>query len=69
MALMLELSSPDLLRAQLGIMTDVELANALQVTPSTLATWRGKNYGPMRMHIGKAVFYRYVDVIEWIKSS
>lgn len=65
----MEATPPDLLRDKLGIMTDAELAGALEVTPSTLATWRGKGDGPLCRKLGKGIFYKYVDVLAWIAEE
>lgn len=57
------------LRNSLGIITESELAEVLNLTPTTLVTWRGSGFGPAYAKLGKGVFYRHEDVYEWIKSN
>lgn len=63
----LSVNAGDIVRHQLGILTDTELASALRVTTNTLATWRGKKQGPKATSLGRAVYYRYSDVKSWIE--
>lgn len=56
----------DVVRATFGILTAYELAQALEVTTETLGTWRNKGQGPKHVKLGKQVFYRLVDVEDWI---
>jgi hypothetical protein len=57
------------LRRVLGIVSEQELADALGVTVSTLASWRGKNYGPAASHLGKGVFYDIAQIRNWIELA
>lgn len=61
--------SPSWLRQDLGLLTEEELAAALDVRLSTLAGWRSRKEGPVFTRLGKRVFYRLDDVIEWIASQ
>jgi predicted DNA-binding transcriptional regulator AlpA len=63
-----ELKIKDSTREKLGLITPEELAAALEVTPTTLQTWRVQDYGPRYVKLGKGVFYRYEEVQEWIAS-
>jgi hypothetical protein len=58
-----------ILRDNLGLVTDEELAAALMITPDTLALWRGKKQGPAWCRLGKRVFYRLDDVTAWIRDQ
>lgn len=57
------------LRQELGLITDDDLAIILEVEKHTLMMWRGKNYGPDYVKLGRGVFYRLEDVEEWIKLN
>jgi len=50
------------IRKALGVITDAELAVALEVETSTLATWRSEGRGPSFTKFGKKVFYFVDDV-------
>lgn len=54
------------LRARLGLVTEDELAAALDLKVSTLQAWRADRTGPSFTKLGKSVFYRQADVEEWI---
>lgn len=56
------------LRDKLGLLSDRELADILDLTTDTLQTWRTENKGPAFTHLGKRVFYRLADVQAWIES-
>jgi predicted DNA-binding transcriptional regulator AlpA len=58
----------DSTREKLGLMTPEELALALQVTVTTLQTWRVQDQGPRYVKLGKGVFYRYRDVEAWFED-
>jgi predicted DNA-binding transcriptional regulator AlpA len=71
--MMAELKDPqeiikDSTREKLGLMTPEELALALQVTVTTLQTWRVQDQGPRYVKLGKGVFYRYADVRDWFEE-
>lgn len=55
-------------RVQFGLMTEEELAAVLQVEPLTLSKWRREGHAPPYVSPGKTVFYRKVDVDEWLRS-
>lgn len=54
-------------RDALGILTDRELATALEVEPETLAVWRSQKKGPAHAKLGKQIFYRLADVKAWVE--
>lgn len=56
-------------RDVLGIMTIDELSAALEITKETLARWRVMGQGPNYTKLGRSVFYRRVDVKNWINQS
>lgn len=55
-------------RIGLKILSDVELADAINTTPNTLMTWRASGKGPSYVKLGKRVFYRVAAVTRWIES-
>lgn len=57
------------LRRVMGIVTEQELADALEVTTSTLSAWRGKDTGPRPVHLGKSVYYQISEVKQWVERS
>lgn len=54
------------LRNQLKLMTEAELARALEISPQTLVTWRGNGEGPAYAKLGRSVYYPVSSVLEWI---
>lgn len=62
-------AAPEIVRAVFGILTAYELARALEVTTETLGTWRNKDQGPKHVKLGKQVFYRFLDVEDWIDEQ
>jgi predicted DNA-binding transcriptional regulator AlpA len=56
-------------RKRLGLLTEEELCSALDNKPATLQQWRCEGYGPKWVKLGKAVFYRFTDVEDWINRS
>lgn len=53
---------------QLGLVTPAELAQALEVTEQTLATWRSMHKGPAYVRFGKQVYYRLTDVARYAEA-
>jgi predicted DNA-binding transcriptional regulator AlpA len=49
-------------------MTIAELAEYFDLTPAAIYRWNHNGSGPKRIQIGKKIFYRRADVIEWIDS-
>jgi hypothetical protein len=47
-------------------MADDKAAAALGVKPATLATWRSQGRGPAFVKMGRRVFYRLLDVNQFI---
>lgn len=56
------------LRSQIGLLTPKEIATALQLSPHTLAIWRSTKKGPAYIKLGRAVFYRWDDVQQWVNG-
>ena len=56
------------LRDALGILSEDDLADLLNVTIGTLQTWRSAKQGPLPTKLGNKVFYRMVDVSNWING-
>lgn len=57
------------LRSEIDLFSEEELAEVLEVKPPTLATWRAEERGPDYVKLGKSVFYRKQDVLEWINAN
>lgn len=60
---------PAYVRKCLNLLTDEELAQALDVTTATLQTWRCSGLGPPYAKLGKTVFYRLESVYTWIMDN
>jgi hypothetical protein len=52
-------------RSRLGLLSEVELAAALNIGTSTLQSWRSSGSGPPFRRLGKGIFYHVTDVSEW----
>ena len=52
----------------LHLMTEQQLADALQMHPQSLADWRHRSSGPRYVKLGRCVRYRIADVEEWLES-
>jgi hypothetical protein len=50
-------------------MPDVKAAAALGVKPETVASWRSQGRGPAFVKIGRRVFYRALDVHQFIAAQ
>jgi hypothetical protein len=58
------------LRHALGLLTEEDLASMLNLkSVATLATWRSDGKGPVFTKLGKGVFYRTGDVVNWITQN
>lgn len=57
------------LRSAIELFSEDELAEVLDVKPQTLAAWRAEERGPDYVKLGKSVFYRKADVLEWINAN
>ena len=57
------------LRSVLDIFAETDLAEILDVKPQTLASWRAENKGPDYVKLGKSIFYRKQDVLDWINAN
>lgn len=51
------------------LMTAREAAQVLRVHLRTLKYWKAREYGPDHFYIGKRLFYRRSEVIEWIERT
>lgn len=58
----------ELLRDELDLLLEDDVANALGVTTQTLATWRCEQKGPGYVKSGKQVFYSRALLREYIQS-
>lgn len=57
------------LRETLGLIDEQDLAAAFGVKSNTVASWRRNGDGPDFVQIGKRIFYRRTDVVEWVKGK
>ena len=53
----------------LGLLSEDELAVLIDVKKHTLTQWRADGKGPDFTKLGKSVFYRRVDVENWIAAN
>lgn len=56
-------------RSVLGLVWEGELAELLEVSELTVATWRREQTGPDFTRVGKRVAYRLPDILDWIKFN
>jgi hypothetical protein len=56
-------------KLMIGLLSEDELASLLDVKPQTLQTWRMQKTGPDFVKLGKAVFYRKLDVEAWVEAN
>ena len=47
---------------------DAEAADILRVSTRTLQMWRTKGTGPKWSRVGRLVYYRESDLIEWLEE-
>lgn len=57
------------LRLEVGLLSDRDLAELLELGTDTLQTWRMEDRGPPYTKLGKKVFYRLADVQLWIEAN
>jgi hypothetical protein len=62
-------SGDDETRAQLGLISEAQLASAINRTIRTLWTWRQRGEGPPFVRVGRGVFYRLSDVQRWLAQQ
>jgi DNA-binding transcriptional MerR regulator len=49
-------------------LTAREAAKAIGCHIRTLKYWKASGYGPDHFYIGKRLFYRRTDVVEWLRQ-
>lgn len=52
-----------------GALTDIELANRLNVSRKTLQKWRSLGLGPTYLKLGAKVVYRIEDVEAYVQNA
>jgi Helix-turn-helix domain len=57
------------LRISFELLSPAELSTLLTVDERTLSVWRCQKRGPDFVKLGRAVFYRKRDVVEWINLN
>ena len=50
------------------LLDDDEAARILKVKKQTPAAWRNRGQGPAYLKVGRRVFYRPSDLLEWLDS-
>ncbi len=53
----------------MGVLTQEELAEMVDVTTDTLREWRRIKVGPDYVRVGKHVMYREKDVQDWLRHN
>ncbi len=53
----------------LTVLTEVQTAKLLKLSPRTLQTWRVRGGGPAFLKIGKRVMYDRDDLLAWMRST
>ena len=61
-------SSEQLHEVVQDFMTARQAAQAIGVHVRTLKYWKATGYGPDHFYIGKRLFYRRSDVIQWLEQ-
>jgi hypothetical protein len=56
-------------RSATGLLSEDVCAAALDVEPSTLATWRSQGKGPDYVRLGKGVFYTISALSAWVNGE
>ena len=59
----------ELLRLDLNLITEEQLAGAIGVTTQTLTEWRCKKQGPTYVKLGRTVFYDINDIKTWCQHK
>ena len=55
-------------REDLDLLTENETATAVNVEVRTLSTWRSRREGPSFVRLGRQIFYRRSDLLDWIDA-
>lgn len=51
-----------------GFLSETEFASLVGLTTFGIRAWRRRNYGPVPVKVGRAVFYREQDAFEFLGS-
>jgi hypothetical protein len=65
----LQLTPPPTVRHGMDLITEEELAVAIDVKVNTLQVWRSHGEGPDFVKLGKTVFYRMSDLRIWVQKN
>jgi len=52
-----------------AMLNTTQAAAVLGLRPQTLHEWRMRRVGPSYSKLGRAVRYRYADLLEWIEAK
>jgi len=55
--------------AEAALLTDLQVATILSLSPKTLALWRYSGAGPVFVKLGASVRYRREDVDRWVATN
>lgn len=51
------------------LLTEVAAAKQLKLSIRTLQAWRCRGMGPAFVRVGRAIRYRYCDLLDWVKAN
>jgi predicted DNA-binding transcriptional regulator AlpA len=57
------------LRRRFQLLLPAEVATMLDVSESAITNWRNDNTGPEWIRLGRRVYYREVDLLEWFAEN
>jgi hypothetical protein len=52
-----------------ALLSEVQTSDLLSLSVRTLQAWRTQNVGPPFIRAGRAVRYRFGDIIAWIEAN
>ena len=58
-----------LLRDRIGLVSETQFANMMEVSEFTTQSWRVAGTGPMFVKLGRSVFYRLKDIEAWMEDN
>ncbi len=59
----------DALTEQIVLLTALDAAEILHVSPKTLERWRLEGFGPSWIRAGRKPLYRLSDLIDWLDAN
>jgi Helix-turn-helix domain len=52
-----------------ALLGEMQAAKLLNLSSRTLQTWRAKGVGPAFVRAGRAIRYRYRDLVSWVDAN